>query len=393
MVSTTGADPTIHASEIVEAARAMQPRIRELAPSIERERRLPSDLVEEFRKAGFFDLAVALDLGGREVDPVNAARVVEELAFADGSAGWCVMLATQGGSFSGRLPAEFARKVHGNGAIVAGVARPIGRAEVRGDSVTVSGRWPFASGSSHADWFGAECLVYDGDSVEPRTTPGGDAETRMMLLPRGAVVVHDTWNTLGLRGTASNDFSAEGVAVPWGQGLSLLSSVQIHPWAGYRSPVLWFSNHGAHALGIARAALDAAKEIARTRVGYGSDLPVRESPRMQQIIGEATAAIDSARTWFYACADELWEAQQAGETTPLQRARVRLAASHAAKASLQTVEQLYTSLGTSSVFAASPLDRQFRDIRTASAHIMIGYPTFEAAGRVEMGLAAAFPFF
>lgn len=394
MVSSIGqAAPPAPTSEILDAARAMQPRIRDLAPAIERDRRLPADLAGEFHKAGFFALSVARDLGGREVDPVTALRVVEELALADGSAGWCVMLATQSGAFSGMLPREYALKVHGDGAAVAGVARPIGRAEVRGDVVTVTGRWPFASGSSHAAWFGGECLVYDGDSTKPRAMPNGDPETRMMLLPRDQVVLHDTWNTLGLRGTASNDFSAEGVVVPWGQGVQLTAATPMHEWAGYRSPVLWFVNHGAHALGIARAALESAKTIAGTRVGYGSDRPVREGPRMQQVIGEATASIESARAWFYACAADLWEAQQVGEATPLQRSRARLAASHAAKASLQAVEQLYASLGTSAVFATCPLDRQFRDIRTASAHIMIGYATFEAAGRVEMGLEPAFPFF
>ena len=40
-----------------------------------------------------------------------------------------------------------------------------------------------------------------------------------------------------------------------------------------------------------------------------------------------------------------------------------------------------------------PAIRHLRDIHTASAHVMIGTMTFEAAGRALMGIDAAFPFF
>lgn len=77
----------------------------------------------------------------------------------------------------------------------------------------------------------------------------------------------------------------------------------------------------------------------------------------------------------------------------MQRARLRLATSHAARASIQAVDLLYTALATSAIMRKSPLERQFRDLHTAGAHVMVGQMTYEAAGRVELGRDPEFPFF
>ena len=72
---------------------------------------------------------------------------------------------------------------------------------------------------------------------------------------------------------------------------------------------------------------------------------------------------------------------------------MRLATSHAARAAVHAVDLVHAALATSAIFTASPLERQFRDIHTAVAHVMIGPLTFESAGRVELGLEPNFPFF
>lgn len=378
----------------VQAARELQPRIRATANQIEEQRRLPMDLVDAMRDAGLFHMTIPYSIGGQEADPVAAARAVEEIAYADGSAGWCVMLAAQSTGFAGLMPEGEALEVFGDGGIIAGTARPIGRAvAVRepGEGYVVSGRWPFASGSSHADWFMGECVVYDGDQV--RLDADGNQVTRAVFVPRSEVTTYDTWHTTGLRGTASNDFSVEGVFVPEARGFQMLVVEPQHPWVLYQYPQLLFMNHGSHALGLARAALDAATEVARTKRGWG-DQPLRDVLRVQSVIAEATALIESARHYLYATAEELWSAAQAGaEDTTLLRARVRLAASHAARASAQAIDLLHSTMGTTAVFTSSPIERVFRDMHTASAHVMIGPLTYQAAGRVELGMEPEFPFF
>lgn len=378
----------------VDAAKGLSDRVTAAASTIEQERRLPPDLVAAMREAGLFHALVPASYGGLEANPVEAARSVEEVAAADASAGWCVMLAAQTAAFSGLLPEDAAREIYGDGGIVAGTARPIGRAIAVSEpsaGYIVSGRWPFASGSSHADWFMGECVVYDGE--EPRRDEEGNNVTRAVFVRRPEVTVHDTWHTTGLRGTASNDFSIENVFVPEHRGFQMLQAEPVHPSPLFQFPHLIFMNHGSHALGIARAALAAATEVANSKKGWG-DQPLREVLRIQAAIAEATAIIESARHYLYAMGDQLWAAALDGsEDTLLLRSRLRLAASHAATSSVRAVDLLHSTMGTTAIFEQSPLERQFRDIHTAAAHVMIGPLTYQAAGRIELGMEPDFPFF
>jgi alkylation response protein AidB-like acyl-CoA dehydrogenase len=374
-------------------ARDFSPRLREYADTIDRDRKLPADLVAQMRDAGFFHALLPKDLGGQEADPVTSGRIVEEIARGDGSAGWCVMLAAQSCSFAGMMPQQDALEIYGNGGIVAGTARPIGRAVATkepADGFIVSGRWPFASGSSHATWFAGECMVYDGEEV--RLDANGNEVSRMCFFPASETEIIDTWDTIGLRGTASNDFSTEGTFVPRSRGFQVIVDKPIHQWPLYRSEPLSFINHGTHALGVARGAIDSAIDVAMTKRGWGGVM-MKEVPRMQAAVAEATALVDSAAAYLYDASWRLWQGALAGENDVQLRGAVRLATSHAMKASLQAVDTLHAAVATTGIFNTSPISRQFRDIHTASAHVMIGTMTIEAAGRVILGDEAGFPFF
>ena len=383
----TDADP------LLIAARELAPSVRKHAEAIERERRLPQDVVTMLRDAGCFHALLPRDLGGREADPVTASRIVEEIARGDGSAGWCVMLSAQSSSFAGFMPADDARQVWGNGGIVAGTARPIGRAVATndpGEGYVVSGRWPFASGSSHATWFAGECIVYEGE--EPRRDAQGNEVSRMCFVPASEVKIIDTWDTIGLTGTASNDFAIDGAFVPHSRGFQVIVDPPVHPWPLYRAEPLIFINHGTQALGVARGAIDSATEIAISKRGWGG-VVMKDMPRMQSAIAEATALVDSAAAYLYDSAWRLWQSTVDGQHDVQLRAKVRLAASHAMKASLQAVDMLHFAVATTGIFNTNPISRQFRDIHTASAHVMIGTMTLEAAGRVILGDEPQFPFF
>jgi alkylation response protein AidB-like acyl-CoA dehydrogenase len=255
----------------------------------------------------------------------------------------------------------------------------------------VSGRWGFASGSSHADWFTGECVVYDGD--QPRKDAQGNDVTRAVFVPRDErVQVYETWDVTGLRGTASNDFSIDGAFVPESRGFQMLVSPPQHEWALYRTLPLVFINHGAHALGVARGAINSAVEIARKKRGWGG-VPMTELPRLQGALAQATASVDSAAEYLYGASQRLWDDAIAGGDSSDLRARTRLATSNAATAATQAVDLLHNALGTAAIFAANPIERQFRDIHTANKHVMIGQMTYEAAGRVLLGMEPGFPFF
>ncbi|MCC7363398.1 MAG: acyl-CoA dehydrogenase family protein [Dehalococcoidia bacterium] len=378
--------------DLVAAARAVAPRVSALAPQIDADRAIPAELLDAFAAAGFFRMAVPRSLGGLETDPITVATVVEELAAADASAAWCVMLANQAARSAGFLAAEGARELFAApGAVVAGVLRARGRAVPAEGGYVVTGRWPFASGSNHATWFGAECVVMDGET--PHRDDNGQLQTIVALLPRTSVSVHDTWDTGALRGTGSNDFSACDVFVPASRTHPTPAAQPRHPWAMYRATVLAYITHGTHALGVARAAFEATRDLALAKVAYGTVL-LAEKTRFQAELAEAQALIESARAYLYGSAAQLWAMVQSGAaTTPQDHARVRLATSNAVRASVEAVNRLYAAAGTSAFFTDSPLERRFRDIHAAAAHIMVGTGTYEAAGRVALGMEAGMPYF
>ncbi len=383
---------TIHAGP-VESAIELHEEIRARAADIEEQRRIPPDLVDRLRGRGLFHLGLPESMGGLGQDPVTAARVVEELARADGSVGWVAMVAAQATWYASFLEDRDVQAIWGDGGIVAGTARPTGRAlavDRPEPGYLVTGQWPFASGSTHADWFMGECVIHDGDG--PRTDAAGNEVTRALFVPREEVTVLDTWHTTGLRGTASNDFRVQDAFVPASRGFRMLASPPKQPWALTGAEPLVFINHGAHALGVGRAAVEAALEVVNSKRGWGGQ-PLAAVPRLQATVAEATVLVESARAYLYEQATALWEALGEGGPTHHQRARTRLATTHAVRASAQATDLVHGALATSAIFTSSSLERPFRDIHTAAAHVMVGPMTLEAAGRVELGQEPAFPFF
>ena len=76
----------------LEIARALAPRIRERADEIEAGRQLPPDLVMDIAQAKLFKVAISEEEGGLGADILTALQVIEEIARADGSTGWCLAM-------------------------------------------------------------------------------------------------------------------------------------------------------------------------------------------------------------------------------------------------------------------------------------------------------------
>ena len=160
--------------DIVEAARSLMPWIRECAEQIEREGRLPGELVRALAEAGVFRMLAPRALGGGEADPLTHFEVIEALSEADGSVGWCAMIGSGGGWFASLLRPDvgyelFARDPY---VVMAGsLGLPPGARAVAVDGgYRVSGHWSFASGCLHSKWLIGHTVIQDGDA--PRLRPG-----------------------------------------------------------------------------------------------------------------------------------------------------------------------------------------------------------------------------
>jgi alkylation response protein AidB-like acyl-CoA dehydrogenase len=331
------------------------------------------------RTAGCFRLAVPRSHGGLEVDLFEHLEVMAEVARADGSVGWTVMIGTAAPVVFGLLPRATFDAIYADGpdVIFGGVFNPTGVATPVEGGYTVSGRWAFASGCQHCDWFAAHCFVPD-DRMPP---------VRMMVLPRSDVEILDTWSVSGLRGTGSHDFVVDDVLVPDERTFAMGDAASVDG-ALWRVPEISLSTmqFANVAIAIAQGALDDVMAIATDKVPAFDEATLASNPLFQNQIGEADAKLRAARTLLYADAGALWsKATSSSPITPEDRARIRGTTTWAIEVATSVVDTAFAAGGGSSIYDASPLQRRLRDIHALGQHFLVKSDTFTKAGAVLLG--------
>jgi indole-3-acetate monooxygenase len=383
---STQHDAARAASDPVSAVRSLTEMIREECAVVDQTRAIPASVVDALRDAGVFRLLAPRSVGGAETEPLTFLRVVEQISYADGSAGWCTMIGGGYGIFGGMLPPQGAREIFGDAATIsAGNFRPDkGLAEVIDGGYRVSGCWELASGSSHADWYIAGAmLVRDG---APLMGAEGRPLMREFFFPASAAEVIDTWESTGLRGTASHDYAARDVFVPEHRTVWFQEPPSERGPLYEMPPVAMFSTFiAAVQLGIARHAIDAFVELATTKIPTMSQIVLADRVTAQASLGRATALVSSARSHLENALQSLWDRVRAGHAPTLgDRGELWLASAHAGHTAYAAIDMLYTAAGATAVYATSPFDRCLRDARTALQHVCTQELHFELAGRLAL---------
>jgi alkylation response protein AidB-like acyl-CoA dehydrogenase len=93
----TAGEATADDPPVLHAAIGLAEQIRAANDEIERGRRLPPSIAAAMKDAGVFGMAMPRGWGGPELDPLTQFRVIEALAMADGSVGWCAMIGSDSG--------------------------------------------------------------------------------------------------------------------------------------------------------------------------------------------------------------------------------------------------------------------------------------------------------
>jgi 3-hydroxy-9,10-secoandrosta-1,3,5(10)-triene-9,17-dione monooxygenase len=206
----------------------------------------------------------------------------------------------------------------------------------------LSGRWPLVSGVNTSDWCLFAPNVDDDD--------GSDLH-RYFALPRAEIEIVDTWQAVGLKGSASNDVVVSDVFVPAHRALSL-KHLKGGPTPGnainasplYRTPsyCIFGVYISAACLGIAEAGLELYLEGARRRLALVSGRKVGSYPTQQVKVAEASAALVAARQLLLAICDEAGGlAERDVLPDDEQRARFRSHAAFAGRLAARAVELLW----------------------------------------------------
>ncbi len=381
-------------SDIVKAAIRLAPAVRAARDEAERLRQTPPELAAAITEAGIYQMYLPRSMGGPETPPLTAFRVVEELSKADGSVGWCAMIATALSLNAGKLSADVGRELAGTPADYrgAGSARVGGRVRAVAGGYRVTGRWNFASGIQNANWLYCTCVTMDGDT--PLLASTGGPVLRAVWVPRQSVTIVDTWSVMGMRGTGSQDFTVDDVFVPASH--SVLSDAPPAETGPLFNPRAWYvtlwTPSAANALGIARGAIDSLVEIAATEASTLSSHLLRDRPMVQARAGEAEAIVNAARAYVFDAVGRLWDKLCAGlEPSDHDIAQARLALVHAMHESVRAVDKVFHAAGTNAIYTRQPLERAFRDVHVALQHGAALPVYFEAAGKMLFGLTPGEP--
>ena len=379
---------------VIAKAAALVPMIRAARREAERLRHLPPELAEALAGAGFLQMYLPRVLGGPQLTPITAFHVVETLSRADGSVGWCSMIATSQSAHACWFPMEVGLAMAGSPADLrlSGSIRPLGKAVPVDGGWRVSGQWDFASGVHHARWLMCTSVIMDGD--RPRRDANGQPVWRVMWVPKAQGRIVDTWDVVGLRGTGSHDFVVEDVFVPAAYATHP-ADAPVHRVPGYHprfhASFQWTTTV-ANSLGIARGAMDAFVELATTRASTMSSALLRDRPAVQAKVAEAEAIICSARAFVLDAIGRLWQVgRDGGSDIDEPIARARLAIVHGMREAQRAVDLLFHAAGTNAVYARSPLERAFRDIHVAIQHGAALPQHIESAGKALLGLRPTDP--
>lgn len=376
---------------LLAAVEQVRPVVLAHADDAEQRRTLSPAVVDALHAAGLFAMVTPRALGGAEADPLTQLEVFEAMTHADTSAGWSLMIGAISTGFSAYLPERGAARVFaGHRPLFAGLLQPQGVAQRARDGYVVSGRWSFGSGIRHASWVNTVVAI----APEPGAPPSDAPPFLHVVVPVEQVVIEDTWDAAGLRGSGSHHYRMEGV---------LVSDDLCFPWPAaaarrggplYRLPFVAFTTagHVGFALGAARRALDEIAAIAPKRVKAWPQTPLGAHPAFQMDLGRAEAKLAAARALAFDVVGAMWDRALAGAPLSIDDwASVRVVTPHVTEVAAEAASFAFRSGGGGALFAASPLQRYFRDIQAAAQHIAATDDAYEFAGRVRLGVADLHP--
>ena len=398
-VERSSAKPAKTAAEIAPAdylarVREIAPALAAAAPEIDRRRELPADIVDGLVERGLFRLLLPHSLDGAELLPAQYVPVIEELAKTDASTAWCINQNSGCSMTAALLSPDIAGEIFGGPRGILAWGPGPGEARVAPGGYRVTAKWSFASGSQHASWLGCHVPIVEADG-SPRLRADATPVVRTMLFPKSSAEFTDIWHTIGLRGTASNQYSVRDLFVPEPYSVDVLSrrdgTATREAGLLYRfsSLSLYASGFAGVALGIARGMLQEFVVLARDKIPRGARNTMRNNNVIQRETAQAEARLASARRWLLGSLEDISEAVAArGHIILDERMTIRLASTYCIHTAVEVVDILYQAAGATAIFNENPFERRFRDVHSVAQQLQGRQQHFETVGQYLLGLEA-----
>jgi alkylation response protein AidB-like acyl-CoA dehydrogenase len=364
--------------ELIERVHAIGPEIAAHAARHDAAGTFVTEGLDSLRQAGLLALAVPIELGGMGASIRQVATVERELAHYCGSTALANSMHQHVVCFTAwryrrGLPGAEAtlRRVADEGIVLvstggADFTHPRGEAHKVDGGYEVSGRKIFASQSSHGN---VMSTMFAFDDPEQ----GRRVLNMAVPIAGDGVRVLDNWDTLGMRGTASNDIVIEDVFVPEERVLANRPYGVIDPplqvIVSIAMPII-----SAVYLGVAEAAFRAALEAAGRK--SGDPIVQRQIGLMAHRLRIASWALDRAL-------DEVGDdpSPSVERVTAVMSAKREIAL-----AGVEVCDIAMEVAGGPAFFKGSAIERAYRDIRAAKFHPFTPEQTLIHEGRLALGL-------
>ena len=195
-------------NDLIKKAEDLIPVLQQRSNDANLDRKVPKETIQEMKDAGFFKILQPKQYGGFELDPHTFSEVQLRIAQGCMSTAWVLGVV-------GIHPFQLAlyddkaqQEVWGedDNTLVSSSYAPMGQVTPVDGGFKVSGHWQWSSGSDHCDWALLGGLIFP--------TEGGAPEYRTFLIPKEDYEIKDTWYSMGLKATGSQDIHVNDVFVP-----------------------------------------------------------------------------------------------------------------------------------------------------------------------------------
>lgn len=387
----TGSSPLQPSADtLLKRARAMVPVLREREAAAITARQVPAVTIAEIQEAGFFKVLQPKRYGGFEMSPAVYCEIARTLAEGCMGSAWVYGVVAVHNWQLALFDPRAAEDVWGDDGNVrmSSSYMPTGKATKVEGGYRFSGRWAFSSGSAHCQWviLGANMVAQDGDD---------QPEPYNFLLPRSDYAIVDTWHTMGLCPTGSNDIVVDDVFVPAHRVIRERDMFDlacpghaVNVGELYRIPFAQLFNRtvSTTSLGSLRRALDVFVEATRQKRTTYTGVRIAADTMIQEAVAEVMLTLTDLELRLASDLAEL-EARAASGDWPIER-RAQLGHHTTAMVSrcVEAIDKLMLFSGGKAIYSGNAIQRAFLDIHCARAHVANNpYPYARNLGALAFG--------
>lgn len=170
--------------------------------------KLPDEVIEKIKEAGFPKLLRPKEYGGQDLDYFTLGDIVKTVGYHSTAAAWLTYFFIIHETWAAYLPKEARDELFSSGGLMADVLAPVGKITEDEDGVgyRLSGQWNFCSGAPWSEWIALGAVGKLRDAEEP--------EYSLFVVHRDDLEILNNWDTLGLRGSASNGVKVDNIYIP-----------------------------------------------------------------------------------------------------------------------------------------------------------------------------------